>query len=309
MPNQPGGSTELLAVANSQSTDAGRIALPESLRGAHPLIRRARELLEKEKPATSGVVVAGWQEPCLRIRVSKPSLRRALLILQAIFAEMERRGCSVEVGKDRSSETVVIVGQERVSIAMSEKIDRAERARKEDEAGHSYLWNRYTYTPSGRLSFCVTEYHPSGARKAWNDGKRKRLEYQLDEIVAGLFVVAEGMKQTRLRWEEQQRRRQEEERRQRELERLRQAEAARCQKLEESAKQWAEANRLRDFVGACEAKLRSSGLPIDDGGPEAWWLAWARKHAGRLDPLGGDYLARAIHELPAPRAELPPLVP
>lgn len=302
--------TEPLLVAGSQSTDAGRIPLPESLRGAHPLIRRARELLEREKPGTSGVVVAGWQEPCLRIRVSKASLRRALLILQGIFAEMERRGCSVEVGKeDRSGDTAVIVGQERVSISMSEKIDRTERARKEGEAEYSFLWNRYTYTPSGRLSFCITEYHPPGARKTWNDGKRKRLEDQLDEIVAGFFVVAEGMKQARLRWEEQQRRWQEEERRRRELERLRQAEEARCQRLEESAKRWAEANRLRDFVAACEAKLRSSGVAMDDGCPEARWLAWARKHAERLDPLGGDYLVGAIHELPAPRTGLPPVVP
>ncbi|MFA6545780.1 MAG: hypothetical protein WCS99_15285 [Limisphaerales bacterium] len=236
-------------------------------------------------------------------------MRRALLILQAIFAEMERRGCSVEVGKDRSGETVVIVGQERVSIALSEKIDRTERARKEGEAEYSFRWDRYTYTPSGRLSFCITEYHPAGARKTWNDGKRKRIEDQLHEIVAGFFVVAEGMKQERLRWEEQQRRWQEEERRRRELERLRQAEEARCQRLEASAGLWAKAARLRDFVAACEAKLRSSGVPMDDSGREARWLAWARKHAERLDPLGGDYLSGAIQELPPPRTQLPPVVP
>jgi hypothetical protein len=89
--------------------------------------------------------------------------------------------------------------------------------------------------------------------------------------------------------EEGSKRRREEQRQQQEIrereEERRKAEDLNRRRLEESARAWEDARRLRRFIRACEGSIGAQG---------EWqvrWLNWANEHTNRLDPLTGGYLA------------------
>jgi hypothetical protein len=61
--------------------------------------------------------------------------------------------------------------------------------------------------------------------------------------------------------------------------------------LVESSQAWLKAKRLRWFIRACEAEFRRNAAALPVGGWQQAWLAWAREHADRLDPITNGFLA------------------
>jgi hypothetical protein len=102
--------------------------------------------------------------------------------------------------------------------------------------------------------------------------------------------------------EEALERRREEQRKQGEVrqreEEMRRIEERNRGRLVESLQAWLEAKRLRWFIRACERELRREALPA--GGWQEAWLAWAREHADRLDPMTSGFLAGEERRLTHP---------
>lgn len=67
--------------------------MPASLRNPHRFVAQTRDA--KVRAGVEGRVEIGPAEGVVRMSISKAQLRRALLILQALFAEAERRGYEV----------------------------------------------------------------------------------------------------------------------------------------------------------------------------------------------------------------------
>jgi len=70
------------------------ILVAEDLRKLHPLVKQSSEFLKSLQPDTKGIIIPK-QEYCLDIQVSKKSLRRALLIMDALIKALEERDCRV----------------------------------------------------------------------------------------------------------------------------------------------------------------------------------------------------------------------
>lgn len=139
--------------------------------------------------------------------------------------------------------------------------------------------------PSGTLALKVDEFTRAPVRKTWSDRSTRPLEQQLNEIVAGMLLVAEAKRrdeQERLRQQEEYR---EAERRRLELERQRQEEEARRRELHTQADRWASSRRLRRYLDAVERAAAGRGDKDAPSVEQQRWLTWARRYADELDPL------------------------
>ncbi|MHB8870442.1 MAG: hypothetical protein ACYC8U_16770 [Thermoleophilia bacterium] len=113
-------------------------------------------------------------------------------------------------------------------------------------------------------------------RTEWKDGKRKKLEDQLNDFVAHIYLASEALKEKRLAEERAAFARVE--RQKREYEEY-------CQRVEEEKKtkelldmldRWRLAREIREFVAEA----------LDLGGEPQGRLEWALHHAESIDPLG-----------------------
>jgi len=257
----------------------------------------SRAQLEGMTPDRYGRVGPGWREKCVNIVTTKQHLRRALLILDAIFRGLEAKGHRAEVVSNQNRfETGIRIGGEFVRIKIAEKATQKENKISAEEKKRSFFWNRYVYEPTGVLTFSIDEYFIS-TQKSWADSVRVNLESLLGQIIEGIVMAGEKLRLSRLEREKEQRRYAEEQRKAMELRQLWEQEKGRRQALEQHADLWDKVDRLRVFIGACEARLANTGKLASDS-PAHRWLEWARQHANEIDPLNGDYLPNAIQSLP-----------
>lgn len=146
------------------------------------------------------------------------------------------------------------------------------------------------------LTFSIEEYH-APAPKTWTDTKHHKIEDSLGEIVNSITATGELLRLRRTEEQAEQRRRAEQEKRAFELRQRWEEERVRRQLLQQQAELWDKADRLRSFIGSCEARLANRNLLGPDSAAKRW-LEWARRCADELDPLNGDYLLNAIRTLP-----------
>jgi hypothetical protein len=208
---------------------------------------RAKEELESAATDSDGLI-APAQGRTLDVRTSKGSVRRVLLMLDALLKECERRGFQVSPGPS------ITIDGHKITLGVSEGVETTR-----EEAGRFKTMRVLT----GRLTLAVTDgrgYWASGSRSTWRDTEKARLDDRLGKVLLGLIEIAELAKRHEL---EQQRRREEER-----LAEARRQEAAR--QLAERRKQY-QAEKAR-FPSAQKARTAmSSGRGNAEG-----WIALPR---------------------------------
>jgi len=172
------------------------IQVAERLKQPHGLVKEARELLRS--PGSRQAYVSCKDKPCLDIYVSRSSLTRALLIMDALLKGLEQQGYRIEVTKPHESYayygeartvpgvTRVLVGEDWIQFGLSEYYKSAEVHQPNSWGGYSI---QRVAKPTGDLSLFVTNA-PSGFRTTWNDGKKQRVEDCLGAFVAYLPLIA-----------------------------------------------------------------------------------------------------------------------
>jgi hypothetical protein len=282
---------EVVARVESESRPDNRIHVPDTLHGAHPLVRQTRQVLEKAKPDEYGMVRTAWNHRCLNLRVSKAELHRTLRIMDALIKALEARGCSVEVAKEDSPVTLVLIGEEKLKVRLTEKVNRTERELpvEEKRKPSNSISDRWLYTPSGKLSFEIDEYC-YGYRKKWVDKAQNPLEDQLNDVIAGLVTAAEAERLKRLEREEQQRRWKEEERRRMKAQEL-------LYVLERQIESWSKSRTIREFLRACESSSIERSGEIAPDTIDGRWLRWAHGYADQLDPLKNGQFEESLRRV------------
>lgn len=277
-----------------ESSPGHRIAVPEQLEKPHPLVERTRVATRRLKPDHRGIVTV-WDKQVLDIQVTQDLMERALRIMDALLKALEQRAYSVCLSQDTPTQTWVKVHGQEVSIRLDEPVRQVKR----QPPPRDWMEDRYTYTPSGELRFQTRiEYFGHKDQRTWRDGKSRRLEDVLNEIVIGIVAAAEQRRENILRFERAQ-----EESRQAQLrswERLRkqEEEQARTAELERNAAAWAKSQQIREFVAAVRERISEGEDPADNSEGAERWLTWALEHAERLDPLFNDRWIQRIKQGP-----------
>jgi hypothetical protein len=127
-------------------------------------------------------------------------------------------------------------------------VERSLQKNKREDKRFSWTSYVYDYEPSGLLAFHVGGYRYYGG-KTWRDGKTRKLENLLSEVVAELML--EG----------------------------------RRKRIAEEEKSWVRAKRTRRFIDALEKKWKSEGIDLSSETDKGRRIIWMREQADRLDPM------------------------
>ena len=310
--SSPGLRETVEEAAADEGKREAKIEVAGSLRGAHPLVSQGNQSLKAAETDENRLIVPPKGVP-LRVRVSKSSLRRALLVMDALIKALVKRGYEVESGP-----TVRILNAS-VRFSITEALDtRREQPAEHDLAGYYHFGHSRFNTkrvPSGRLALHIDDadaYWASGCRKTWRDAKKQRVEDRLNQFVAGLVRFAARRKEheeeeekAAQRRRDERRRQQEEAERRAEKRRLIQAEQARVESLMQEARSWTSSQNLRLYIEARRRKHLANHGEIDPDGEFAHWLVWATQQADRLDPIAESppsILDEPMPEEPEPRS-------
>jgi hypothetical protein len=149
-----------------------RIEVAETLRGSHELVSLANQQLQLAKTDEDCLVIPpeGLE---LDIIVSKASLRRALLIMDALLKAMEQRGYKVESGP-----TIGILDVQ-VGFGIKESLRTEKEEPKDHDLDGPYAFGHSRFNqkraPSGLLTLEIDEgggYWSRGYRRAWRDSPK-----------------------------------------------------------------------------------------------------------------------------------------
>jgi len=265
------------------------VIVPDRLESPHPLVKQTIAILKEMKPDEYGMLHPR-KEGCLNLRIGPPSVHRALIILDAVLKEFGSLGYAISINKGEKPRTCVEIAGDKIPFMLIEdakRLDHVLTKKEESDKKASHYWYapKYDFSPSSRLALILDTWSARGLRKRWSDSPRKRLEEQLGDFVNGAVLVAYVMKEDRLRYEEERRKQEEERKAREEADRQEAAEKARRRDLETEAAQWAKSQKIRAYIRAVESFLAQEWVPEEVRKEREPWIAWAKAHAERIDPL------------------------
>lgn len=216
------------------------------------------------------------------LRVSMGSYRRALNILHELVNRLHEAGFAVDVPKTRER-LHAKRGDAVVEIKLVEKLEVGQRKETRSWSKEPRLVR--TLNPTGRLTLGVEQM--GLGETLISDRKDAPIEKQWEQIMAAvehrharsLEQIAEWAR-SKLEYAERERERQERLRSQEEARRAEERESARRQALLHEARNWKEANLLREYLQHLETRRAAGGIAAE--GYEAW-AAWADEVATALD--------------------------
>ena len=299
-------SSSMQRIRAFEEAPENRIEVPSDLDSAPKIVKRtAKELRPRKRRVAYSDYYGPPRDPVrdiLDLRVTEPTLPRALRIMSALVHALEQRGLMVvtepptrgpvaelwrrDQDREWSSDrwrpliTLVLFPDEYVRIFMRElktkpKVAAGANAGKgiQESVGKDQL----VLTASFSL-------RDSWGERAWKETAHRRLETMLNDVMIDLFGLVEERRANRARWAEEARlRRIEDDRRWRD-ERRRSRVAARDEENLRQADAWVRAKQLMDF--ADEAIRLSLDFPIGSGRDQYMRaVARLRRTARRLDPL------------------------
>lgn len=285
-----------------ETTAEAAIVVADTLERPHPLVRHARSVLGARK--------RNWDRECLDISVGRESLDRALRIMDALIRAFRARGLLVEVTPFRlqgsgpyrypdrkhpeSNVTRVQAEGEWVHFGLKEKMivvyppapepPANLRGEKRDD------WIRW-HRPSrelvynGTFVFFLANVDRLNVRKEWKDRAKVKVEDQLNDIVAHVYLAGEALKEKRAADErarlaaiEREKQRREEEERRAEHER-------RAKVLDDQMVRWEKAAAIRRYVREARTRWIDEEEVGEDAVRVEEWLTWAEEYADGLDPM------------------------
>jgi hypothetical protein len=216
------------------------------------------------------------------LRVSMGSYRRALNILHELVNRLHQAGFAVDVPKTRER-LHAKRGDAVIEIKLVEKLEVGQRKEIRSWTKEPRLVR--TLNPTGRLTLGVEQM--GLGETLISDRKDAPIEKQWEQVMAAvehrharsLERIAEWDRSKR-EYADRERERQERLRLQEEARQAEERESARRQALLQEARNWKDANLLREYLQHLEARRAAGGIAVE--GYEAW-AAWADEVAAALD--------------------------
>ncbi|WP_029089701.1 hypothetical protein [Brevibacterium album] len=275
-----------------QRPELAPIPVPDDLSRLHDAVRELRDSRAE------------------RLDVTPSEQRRALLILQAIADECERRGHEFGLPSDDDSGTFrLTVDGVPTDFDMLEERVRRPVPNADELAEARYEWQRVRSTvqkvPSGKL---LVQSGPSYSRTSWADRKRWTLDSRLPHLFAYAESQAAETLERRARDERERAERQRAWEQAKTEARQRYIEDLNRRRLGEQLESHRRADELLRYAEALEKKAAA----LDDQGEAHQvraWTEWARSEAERIDPLLSPADLQYVEPDEVADADLDPFMP
>ncbi|MGV8815644.1 MAG: hypothetical protein ACOH2D_16200 [Gelidibacter sp.] len=247
------------------------LIVPDQLSNPHHLIKSTKEYYKQVEIARKK---GGWghdvdSSKALSISVANNLYPRAFRFMDTLLKLLEKRGHKIESNK--YSTKVIIKGQS-YSIRLMEKSRRIKRKSQ-------YSWETFDLEPTGNLCLKIEDTYPN---KEWSDGKTKKLEDRLVDILAWLEIKGENDEEQAIATAIWNKKYEEEKQREKELQILKDEELAKFEGLFQSATRFHNAQYLRNFIQEFENyAIKSNSLTSE----KQEWIQWAKEKADWYDPF------------------------
>jgi len=272
----------------AEARPEARIEVATGTSLTHPIAKRIFKALKAARPDKYGAVVYEGPDP-FRVRVPPGSIERAVNLIDAFAIALDQRRIEIRSGGSGPGGVGVIIGGEAERLAIEEASQRqihwateADKARTK-RFGYSTA-PMYDFVPSGVMTVQITTAtYRDGLRSLWKDGKTRKVEDCLNEIMVGLYRAAHAATVQARKAEIRELRAGEENARRAALRLERATSRKQLDDLEEQSLAWERAQRMRGFILAYEAAGREpdGALPAE----AVQWIDQASRHADRIDPL------------------------
>lgn len=273
---------------------APRVTVPETLRGAHLVVRRTREAAESAQIDQYGRISPEPRAGIVHVLVSKAQLHRALLILQGIFAACEAAGLSIEEfnggyhAHSASPGAGVQVEEFVYPVEIRETtrpVPLTDAELEVEKKSFSWSWNQSTEktVPSGELELMFPRGPERGARWKWANGKTEKLESKLITVIPELRRRVQIDREQKRKRDERVAEEAAEAERRRQRDAQQRIENGRLERAEAQAVLWARSESLRAF--AAELRLRLKNHESERHEDLNGWADLIERKAATLDPL------------------------
>jgi hypothetical protein len=236
-----------------------------------PLIAAARAQLKANDKGWLDNGLTWTKGKVLRIGVAPENIDRACQFMAALLTVVQTKGYKIEVKEDK---TLLNISYQPLPIVLREKTRRVTTK----EPGRS--WTTSRMEPYGDLYLQMTYEFKEREWKIGDGAIADEAQAMLERLEAASQRVDEYYRDLERRWAENDARRKAEQNRQE----RRQAELTGFKKLLHAATRWQQAEWIRNYLTAMEAReaaASSGGLTPD----RTAWFAWARAKADWFDPL------------------------
>ena len=156
----------------------------------------------------------------------------------------------------------------------------------QDKAKYSFTRiAKWDYFPNGQ--FCLSLANEQGNQESrwWSDGKFRRVEDMIPEIVRGILEEVDAAISKRKIEHEEARSRAREAQARYAAEQRRKEEQGRIDALVREVESWELSRRIRRYLRTVERTMLERHDQIDKGSQLDVWLEWAESVALRYDPL------------------------
>ena len=299
-------SSSMQRIRAFEEAPENRIEVPSDLDSAPKIVKRtAKELRPRKRRVSYADYYGPPREPVrdiLDLRVTEPTLPRALRIMSALVHALEQRGLMVvsepptkgpvaelwrrdqdrEWSNDRWRPliTLVLFPDDYVRIFMRELKTKPKVA-----AGANA--GKGIQEPVGKDQLVLTasfSLRDSWGERVWKETAHRRLETMLNDVMIDLFGLVEERRENRARWAEEARLKRIEDERRWRSERRHSRVSARDEENLKHADAWERARRLAAF--AEEAAQLGVDLPVSHERERFMrTVARLRRTARRMDPL------------------------
>jgi hypothetical protein len=256
----------------------------------HPVVARIERSISRKSTDERGFLLT-LQGRVVPLKVCAEALSRALRMLDALFTALEDSHFAFEWSKPYDKPLTIIVEQEKINVMITEAIKRSDHIPTQEEVlrqKKEIYWRprQWDNAATGELKITIVSCEFSFIQRNWTDGKRRKLEQLLGEVVLACKLIPASVKKELVERAEAEVRRREGEKRRAE-EAAKKAEYNRkAEAVQKFVNAWQEGRLLRDFANGLRlAAAAAADLPEEKKQEISTIVEWSLHHADYVDPL------------------------
>lgn len=291
----------LITVYEQARDRLAKASVPTTLRSPLPVVaetlaglrRAAKERTYPGRAETANLFHPYRNEArdaCLEVMVGRESFERCARLFDALLKTCQLCGFRTEQTHEGYRSSVILVAfGEKFGLRLRELTRREPHVPTPKELADKQKYPHVTripkwdYFPCGTFSLTLTDDSGRTHFGGWADGKIRRVEDMIPEIVCGIFEAADRTRARKRQEAEESGRQAQEAIRRYEEEQKRKEEQARVDALVREVERWELSRRIRRYRHVVErAAIQRTGS-IDTSGEMGTWLRWVDSVIDRLD--------------------------
>jgi hypothetical protein len=273
-----------------ESVPTTKVTVPKTLHRPHRLTQVAKELYKKPRLRHDRLMEGAWLGETYRISVSPGLFQRALIIMDTLLKEFEKRGWQFEVKysvHQRHPENVVRIDGNSLTFKLREKLKQTKRtltaAEESEKVKRGYIYYEKVNEPTGDLMLILEQQVRSVKNPTLDDSKKYHIEDKLGFFLDWIIEASDIANDNKVK------RRKEEEIRQKQrdfdtqINALVAEQESKIDNLFSNIEQWQKIEQGRQFLNAVKTRIAELG---EFNQYHKNWLAWANNILNVADPIG-----------------------